>query len=79
MIRYSGPEQSFATPAGSLPAESARLLTYEVTLGYHLLRVQAPDADRAVAEARRRLCAELPRLWDVIRDLDRHRFQVRLV
>lgn len=54
-----------------------KLHAYEVTVGHHRLRVEAPDPEEAIAEARVKLCDELPRLWDVIRHLDRQRFEVR--
>ncbi len=55
------------------------LQKFQVTVGHHQLTVEARDPEQAVDQARAQLCDELPRLWDVIRQLDRQRFEVRPV
>lgn len=57
-------------------SDSRTLVTYRVRVGHHELRVRAHDATEAVALARRQLSWELPRLYDVIRNLAESRFQV---
>lgn len=52
------------------------LLTYRVRVGHLDIRVKARDVPEAILLARRQLSCELPRLYDVIRDLTPARFQV---
>jgi hypothetical protein len=52
------------------------LLTFRVRIGHHDLRVKARDAGEAVELARRQLSRELPRLYDLIRNLTAAQFQV---
>jgi hypothetical protein len=49
---------------------------YRVRVGYWELRVKARDPQEAIALARRQLARELPRLYDVIRNLSLSQFQV---
>ena len=52
------------------------LLTYRVRVGHFEFRIKAHDATEAILLARRQLGNELPRLYDVIRNLAPTRFQV---
>jgi hypothetical protein len=52
------------------------LLTYRVRIGHHDLHVKAHDVAEAVEIARRQLGRELPRLYDLIRNLTAAKFQV---
>ena len=54
----------------------ARLIQFRVKIGHTSVTVRGADRGSAVAAARRRLCAELPRMWDVIEQLDESRFEV---
>jgi hypothetical protein len=56
--------------------EQATLKTYRIRVGHWEVRVAARDADEAIELARRHLAQELPRLYDVIRNLTAARFQV---
>lgn len=49
---------------------------YQVTVGHLRVTVGGTSRDDAIQQARRALCVELPRLYDVIRSLDSSRFQV---
>lgn len=49
---------------------------FEVVLGHQRVRVTGWTRDEAIRQARRKLCAQLPRLYDVIRNVDNSRFQV---
>lgn len=61
------------------PASSKPMLRfYRVRLGHAEVRVQGESAQDAVRHARRQLCRDLPRLWDVIQSLDDNRFQVAI-
>jgi hypothetical protein len=50
--------------------------SYYVRVGHWEIRVTARDADEAVAIARRQLARDLPRLYDIIRNLTANRFRV---
>ena len=52
---------------------------YLVKTGLMQVVVEAESAEDAVETARDQLCLELPRLWDVIRDLPNDRFVVELL
>ena len=52
-------------------------LTYQVSVGHAKVFVTGLTAREAIESARRRLCAEMPRLWDVIHSLDPKQFEVR--
>jgi hypothetical protein len=52
------------------------LKSYRVRVGHWEIRLKARDADEAIAIARRHLARDLPRLYDVIRNLTAARFQV---
>lgn len=50
---------------------------YEVIVGHARVTVTGASKDEAVLAARRRLCRDMPRMWDVIQSLDLQRFEVR--
>ena len=52
------------------------LSTYLVRVGHWQIRLEAHNADEAIALARRHLSREMPRLYDLIRELTASRFQV---
>jgi hypothetical protein len=49
---------------------------FEVTVGFARVTVTGVTREDAIQQARRALCREMPRLYDVIRNLDPSRFQV---
>lgn len=49
---------------------------YRVRLGHAEVQVEGHSPHEAIQLARRRLCQELPRLWDVIQTAEESRFQV---
>lgn len=49
---------------------------FEVSVGFSCVTVNGATREDAIQQARRVLCAQLPRLYDVIRSLDTNRFQV---
>jgi len=52
-------------------------LKYEVIVGLARVHVTGASRIEAVEEARRRLCQDMPRMWDVIQSLDVQRFEVK--
>ena len=56
--------------------ETRELNHYRVRLGHSEVRVDGLSASDAIRNARRRFCQEMPRLWDVIHQLQDDRFQV---
>jgi hypothetical protein len=62
--------------ATAMNEQQSFLKTYRVRVGHWEMRIRAHDAEEAVALARRHLGRELPRLYDVIRNLTAARFQV---
>jgi hypothetical protein len=52
------------------------LLTYRIRVAHHEFRIKAHDAAEAILLARQQLARELPRLYDVIRELAESRFDV---
>jgi hypothetical protein len=52
------------------------LLTYRVRVAHHEFQIKARDAAEAILLAKRKLGCELPRLYDVIRNLSAAQFQV---
>jgi hypothetical protein len=59
-----------------MTTDNRPLLTYRIRIGHHDFQVKARDAAEAVEIARRQLGRELPRLYDLIRNLAATRFQV---
>lgn len=53
-----------------------QLREFRVVVGHWDLRIQAMNAQSAIDEAKRTLCRQLPRLWDVIHTLAPDRFSV---
>ncbi|MCA9178930.1 MAG: hypothetical protein KDB14_30915 [Planctomycetales bacterium] len=74
----SGHDPSDRASQGSpaMEARTERLLAFRVRVGHEQLLVRGCDRADALREARRRLCLELPRMWDVIQGLDDSRFDV---
>ena len=50
--------------------------TYRVKIGHSSVIVDGTSREDAIRAARRQLSRELPRLWDVIHQLDDNRFDV---
>ena len=55
---------------------AAPKLDYEVQVGFMRVEVKGINQGDAIRNARQRLCAELPRMWDVIQGLADSRFEV---
>lgn len=51
-------------------------LKYLVQIGHTSVEVEGIDRADAIRQARRRLSAELPRMWDLIHQADERRFRV---
>ena len=49
---------------------------YQVRVGHSKITVRGTNHTEAIQEARRQLCLEMPRMWDVIQALDDTRFLV---
>lgn len=70
-----GPQNPVAAPE---PWEVGPGATHwQVQLGHFEVTVLAASEAEAVAAARRQFCRELPRLWDVIRELPAERFRIQ--
>jgi hypothetical protein len=52
------------------------LTDYRVSIGHAVVHVRVDSRESAIREARRRLCLEMPRMWDVIERLADSRFDV---
>jgi hypothetical protein len=52
------------------------LNTYTIRVGHYEIRLKAHNPDEAITLARRQMARELPRLYDIIRNLTTSRFQV---
>lgn len=50
-----------------------------VRVGHLRLAVRCPNSQDAILAARQRLSDELPRMWDLIHQLDDRRFRVDLI
>lgn len=57
-------------------ASESDLRQYRVQLGLNRVTVASRNEHEAILAARRLLCRELPRMWDVIAQLEPHRFAV---
>lgn len=55
---------------------AAPKLDYEVRVGFMRVEVRGVNQAEAIRNARQKLCAELPRMWDVIHALADSRFEV---
>lgn len=49
---------------------------FSVTLGHTTVVVECHTQEEAIEQARKKLCLELPRMWDVIEALTSDRFEV---
>ena len=49
---------------------------YRVQVGHAATTVESASPREAIQEARRQLCLEMPRLWDVITRLEDSKFEV---
>lgn len=58
------------------PFPNQPFVDYRVSVGHFSVKVEGRTRDEAIKEARRKLCHDLPRMWDVIQGLDDHRFEV---
>jgi hypothetical protein len=58
---------------GPAPGEAT---TYRVQLGHTTTTVRGRTVAEAIREARRALCKDMPRMWDVIHKLDDSQFVV---
>jgi hypothetical protein len=52
---------------------------YDVSVGFHRVRVEGNSPAEAILVARRQLCTEHPRMWDVFAGLAEQRFSVEQV
>jgi hypothetical protein len=59
-----------------MTTDNQPLLNFRVRVAHHEFRIRARDAAEAVLLAKRQLGLELPRLYDVIRNLAATQFQV---
>jgi hypothetical protein len=59
-----------------MTTDNRPLLTYQIRVGHLQFRVKARDAAEAIELTRRQLVRDLPRLYDVIRNLTAAQFQV---
>lgn len=59
--------------------ELHELSRYHVQVGHWRVQVPGRDHADAIEQARKRLCDDMPRLWDVISNLASDRFQVEAV
>ena len=51
-------------------------LEYEVQVGFMRVEVLGTSREDAIQKARKKLCQEMPRMWDVIHQLADSRFDV---
>ena len=49
---------------------------FSVRVGMREVEIQCTTREEAIERARRQLCNELPRLWDVITSMEVHKFEV---
>jgi len=59
-----------------MTSDRIRLEVFLVRVGHWEVRLKARDGEEAIRLARLQMARELPRLYDVIRDLTVSRFQV---
>ena len=53
------------------------MTAYLVKVGYAVVHVRGRSVEEAIASARRELALQMPRFYDVIRNLDRTKFEVQ--
>jgi hypothetical protein len=61
----------------SMSEHSEKRCWYRVQVGLTTVLVEATNVEEAIVAARRKLTAELPRMYDVIRGLEATRFEVK--
>ncbi len=73
------PMEIFAMLRPNWSSDDQRKLdqTYEVIVGHSRVRVCGASPAEAIEMARRQLCVDMPRMWDVIHGLELQRFTVR--
>jgi hypothetical protein len=59
-----------------LSASPGEMRMFSVQVGHTTTTVPGRTPAEAIYEARRRLCQENPRMWDMIQQLDESRFTV---
>jgi len=52
------------------------LKNFRVDVGHSSVTVRCQRAEQAIPEARRKLAMEVPRMWDLIQQLEDERFNV---
>ena len=52
---------------------------YQVRMGHTKITVQGDSPEETVRHARRQLCLDIPRMWDVIQTIEEGRFVVDLL
>jgi hypothetical protein len=57
------------------PFPNQPLVGYQVSVGHFTVKVEGRTKEEAITAARRQLCRELPRMWDVIQSLETSRFE----
>lgn len=50
---------------------------YSVRVGLRQVEVNGHSREEAILRAREQLCADMPRMWDVIQTLAVNKFQIR--
>ena len=55
---------------------TANQTLYLVEIGHYSVEVHSASASDAIREARKKLCQQMPRLWDVIQTLRDDKFHV---
>jgi len=58
------------------PERPTDVRQFRVDVGHSSVTVSGGSTREAVREAKRRLCADMPRMWDVISAMDARQFQV---
>ena len=54
----------------------SEVTNFRVQIGHTTITVRCQTREDALLEARRQLCMEMPRMWDVIQKLDDSRFVI---
>ena len=49
---------------------------YSVKIGHAAVSVEGITHEDAIQQARKQLCLDMPRMWDVIQSMDKSRFRV---
>jgi len=58
------------------PDQETAQRTFQVRLGHATVLVEGLTEQQAIRRARRQLCRDMPRMWDVIQGLDAGQFDV---